>query len=105
MFYYRDDIKLIKDIGEGTFGKVYYGLGNNVTSVCGKQFSDCAVKTIRGQANGLDVCHFLREASFMKLFRTAYIIQLYGVVSRGQPALVVMEFMHKGNLKDYLRSR
>lgn len=80
-------------------------MASNVKSFCGIHFNECAVKTIRGTASGLDVIHFLREASFMKLYRTAYIIQLYGVVSKGQPALVVMEYMSKGNLKDYLKSR
>lgn len=39
----------------------------------------------------------------MKQYNTAYIVQLLGVVSDGQPALIVMEYMAKGNLRDYLR--
>uniref|UniRef100_A0A914YBP3 Protein kinase domain-containing protein n=1 Tax=Panagrolaimus superbus TaxID=310955 RepID=A0A914YBP3_9BILA len=41
----------------------------------------------------------------MKQFNTAYIVKLYGVVSEGQPVLVVMEMMDQGNLRDYLRAR
>lgn len=41
----------------------------------------------------------------MKSFSAAFIVKLYGVVSDGQPAMVVMEMMHKGQLKEYLRSR
>lgn len=41
----------------------------------------------------------------MKQFNSSFIIHLYGVVSDGQPVLVVMEMMSKGNLRDYLRSR
>lgn len=39
----------------------------------------------------------------MKSYNAAYIVQLLGVVSDGQPALIVMEYMAKGNLRDYLR--
>ncbi|KAK6028704.1 receptor L domain protein, partial [Ostertagia ostertagi] len=46
------------------------------------------------------------EANVMKSFSAdAFIVKLYGVVSDGQPVLVVMEMMEKGNLRDYLRSR
>ncbi len=38
-------------------------------------------------------------------FSSTYVVKLYGVVSDGQPALVVMEYMENGNLRDYLRSR
>ena len=48
---------------------------------------------------------FLQEASIMKEFNTHHIVALFGVVSNGQPALVVMEYYRHGNLRDYLRSR
>lgn len=47
---------------------------------------------------------FLNEASVMKAFDTAHVVRLLGVVSRGQPTLVVMELMANGDLKSYLRS-
>jgi len=31
------------------------------------------------------------------------VVQLYGVVSQGQPTLVIMELMSQGDLKNYLR--
>lgn len=47
---------------------------------------------------------FLNEASVMKAFDTFHVVRLLGVVSRGQPTLVVMELMEHGDLKTYLRS-
>lgn len=47
---------------------------------------------------------FLNEASVMKAFDTFHVVRLLGVVSRGQPTLVVMELMECGDLKTYLRS-
>lgn len=41
----------------------------------------------------------LSEASVMKQFNTNFIVKLYGVVSDGQPVLVVMEMMAKVSLK------
>lgn len=40
----------------------------------------------------------------MKAFDTAHVVRLLGVVSQGQPTLVIMELMAHGDLKSYLRS-
>jgi insulin receptor len=40
----------------------------------------------------------------MKAFKTHHVVQLLGVVSSGQPTLVIMELMPNGDLKGYLRS-
>ena len=40
----------------------------------------------------------------MKAFDTAHVVRLLGVVSQGQPTLVIMELMANGDLKSYLRS-
>ncbi|VDO30198.1 unnamed protein product [Onchocerca flexuosa] len=101
----RSAIHLEEEIGRGTFGKVYRGYGNNCTSYLGDVFGECAIKTVSEAANSAERLHFLIEASVMKQFNTAFIVKLYGVVSDGQPVLVVMEMMKKGNLRDYLRSR
>ncbi|KHN79027.1 Insulin-like receptor, partial [Toxocara canis] len=101
----RSDIHLEEEIGRGTFGKVYRGYANDVVSHGGVHFGECAVKTVAESANSAERVHFLIEASVMKQFHTSFIVKLYGVVSDGQPVLVVMELMKKGNLRDYLRSR
>lgn len=40
----------------------------------------------------------------MKGFDTPHVVHLLGVVSTGQPTLVIMELMEHGDLKSYLRS-
>lgn len=40
----------------------------------------------------------------MKAFDTHHVVRLLGVVSQGQPTLVIMELMANGDLKTYLRS-
>uniref|UniRef100_A0AC34Q5S6 Receptor protein-tyrosine kinase n=1 Tax=Panagrolaimus sp. JU765 TaxID=591449 RepID=A0AC34Q5S6_9BILA len=101
----REDLTLHEEIGRGTFGKVFRGTGNNITSVCGVIFGKCAIKTVPECATNAERLHFLIEASVMKQFNTSFIVKLYGVVSDGQPVLVVMEMMDLGNLRDYLRAR
>lgn len=101
----REDIELLKELGCGSFGRVIQGCGQNVQSVCGVVFGECAVKTVHPGAAPYDRYHFLAEATIMKRFRTAHVVKLYGVVSQGLPSLVVMELMSRGNLKEYLMSR
>nr|AGC25443.1 insulin-like receptor protein tyrosine kinase isoform A [Strongyloides stercoralis] len=100
----RNDVVLEEQIGSGTFGNVYKGYGNNVVAASGIKFGPCAIKTVRESASPAEKLHFLFEASVMKKFHTSFIVKLYGVVSEGQPVLVVMEMMEKGNLRDFLRT-
>jgi len=38
-----------------------------------------------------------------RAFTCHHVVMLYGVVSQGQPTLVIMELMAQGDLKNYLR--
>ncbi|CAI5446451.1 unnamed protein product [Caenorhabditis angaria] len=101
----RETLELLEEIGMGTFGKVYRGFGHDVVSNNGCTFGECAIKTVQDKANGQERLHFLLEANVMKGFNAPFIVKLFGVVSRDQPTLCVMELMALGNLRDYLRSR
>jgi serine/threonine protein kinase len=48
---------------------------------------------------------FLNEASIMGQFHHDNVIKLHGVVTRVDPAMIVMEFMDNGSLYSYLRVR
>jgi insulin receptor len=94
----REKIKLVKELGQGSFGMVYEGLLR-------PEDIRCAVKMINENASVRENMEFLNEATVMKSFAGAHhVVNLLGVVSRGQPALVVMELMARGDLKSYLRS-
>ena len=45
------------------------------------------------------------SVSLCRAFRASHVVELLGVVSEGQPALVIMELMHLGDLKNYLRKQ
>ncbi|CAD5214698.1 unnamed protein product [Bursaphelenchus okinawaensis] len=97
----RDVIQLEAEIGKGNFGKVFYGRGNNVKSMAGIEFTDCAVKTLSTEIGGQDRVPFLAEAHLMKKYKSPHVVKLLGVVS-DPPVMVVMEYMHHGSLRDYL---
>lgn len=96
----REKIKLVRELGQGSFGMVWEGI------YCYKTENErrCAVKTVNEHATDRERSEFLNEASVMKAFNTHHVVQLLGVVSKGQPVLVVMELMANGDLKTYLRS-
>lgn len=62
-----------------------------------------AVKTVNDNATDRERINFLKEAAVMKAFDTHHVVKLKGVVSNGQPTLVVMELMPFGDLKGFLR--
>ncbi len=63
-----------------------------------------AVKTVPEKATLRQRIEFLNEASVMKEINTTHVVKLLGVVSQGQPALVLMELMENGDLRKYLRA-
>lgn len=71
----RSDIEIIREIGHGLFGKVFYGKGRDVSerkvfqsnhnslqilSQCGMRFGECAVKIVSDTASVYDRYVFLQ---------------------------------------------
>ncbi|NXN96122.1 INSR protein, partial [Rhinopomastus cyanomelas] len=98
----RDKITLLRELGQGSFGMVYEGIAKDI--VKGEPETRVAVKTVNESASLRERIEFLNEASVMKGFSCHHVVRLLGVVSKGQPTLVVMELMAHGDLKSYLRS-
>lgn len=97
----RDKITLLRELGQGSFGMVYEGSAREL--VKGETKTRVAVKTVNEAATLRERIEFLNEASVMKAFSCHHVVRLMGVVSKGQPTLVVMELMTHGDLKSYLR--
>ncbi|XP_059620313.1 insulin-like receptor isoform X2 [Phlebotomus argentipes] len=98
----RENITQQRELGQGSFGMVYEGTISKLEKY-GENVK-CAIKTVNENATDRERMNFLKEASVMKAFDTHHVVRLLGVVSRGQPTLVIMELMAKGDLKGYLRS-
>jgi serine/threonine protein kinase len=89
----RKDLKITKRLGSGNFGTVYYGTFLDQAEV--------AIKMLR--TGTMSPQAFLKEAVIMRRCRHDKLVKLYGVCSRGEPLLIVTEFVRKGALLDYLR--
>ncbi|KAF3858021.1 hypothetical protein F7725_011222 [Dissostichus mawsoni] len=98
----RDKINILRELGQGSFGMVYEGIAKDI--IKGEGDSHVAVKTVNESASLRERIEFLNEASVMKAFSCHHVVRLLGVVSKGQPTLVVMELMTHGDLKSFLRS-
>ncbi|TKS69749.1 Insulin-like growth factor 1 receptor [Collichthys lucidus] len=98
----REKIALSRELGQGSFGMVYEGLAKGV--VKDEPETRVAIKTVNESASMRERIEFLNEASVMKEFNCHHVVRLLGVVSQGQPTLVIMELMTRGDLKSYLRS-
>ncbi|XP_071953229.1 tyrosine-protein kinase CSK-like isoform X2 [Antedon mediterranea] len=89
----RNEIIVGKVLGSGQFGEVKEGEYKS---------KKVALKAMNESQRNLDP--FLAEASIMTQLRHRNLVQLIGV-ALGNPVYIVLEFMAKGNLLDYLRSR
>ncbi|KAG8449906.1 hypothetical protein GDO86_016543 [Hymenochirus boettgeri] len=98
----RENITIVKELGQGSFGMVYEGIAKEI--VKDEPVTRVALKTVNELATTRERIEFLNEASVMKAFLCHHVVRLLGVVSQGQPALVIMELMTRGDLKSYLRS-
>uniref|UniRef100_A0A182WEW1 Tyrosine-protein kinase receptor n=1 Tax=Anopheles minimus TaxID=112268 RepID=A0A182WEW1_9DIPT len=96
----REHIIQLEELGQGSFGMVYKGI---MTKLANETNVPCAIKTVTENATERERDSFLIEATIMKEFHTHHVVRLYGVVSVGQPTLVIMELMANGDLKSYLR--
>ncbi|XP_041098935.1 insulin receptor-related protein-like [Polyodon spathula] len=99
----RDTVTVIRELGQGSFGMVYEGVVRGLRPDEG-QPRRVALKAVNESATVRERIEFLQEASVMKAFHCHHVVQLLGVVSKGQPTLVIMELMTRGDLKSYLRS-
>lgn len=62
----REMIKIIKELGQGSFGMVYEGELKQVDSEGVEQWIKCAVKTVNENANVKEKFDFIKEANVMK---------------------------------------
>ena len=79
-------------LGSGHFGAVEVGIWNHSEGNC-----DIAVKTLNPSITTPDAkVKFLQEAAIMAQFRHPNVIQLYGIVTDGEPvSLWALCAMHK----------
>ena len=95
----RDRVEFGADLGQGQFGKVVEGS----MQVKGAQ-QRVAVKFLSDDGGVVDQASFVQEAIRMSELDHKHIVRLLGVHFKSRPAFIVLEYMAKGDLKQYLTS-
>ena len=103
LYTYHDYIKfylhsILQKLGSGEFGVVHFGVWTK-TSTDNVQV---AVKTLNSQCSESDRVKFLREAAIMGQFVHNNVVQLHGVVTEEENMMIVLEYMSKGDLREFL---
>ncbi|NXT52635.1 BMX kinase, partial [Pluvianellus socialis] len=89
----REEIVLLRELGNGQFGVVHLGKW--------KGQYDVAIKMIKEGAMSED--EFIEEAQTMMKLNHPKLVRLYGVCSKSYPIYIVTEYMPNGCLLSYLR--
>ena len=92
----RESLIIGERIGCGCFAEVHKGkikLKNNVEL-------DCAIKFCGSDEQSRQ--RILKEGNMMKSISTTHIVKLLAIVSKNNPVYLCLEYMHKGDLKEYL---
>ena len=85
-------------IGSGEFGTVHLGVWTKGSA----DPIQVAVKTLNSPCSESDRVKFLREAAIMGQFESDNIVRLHGVVTEVRDAIIVLEYMSKGDLREFL---
>ena len=98
---YKQNIRYIKQIGQGNFGVVFLGRMSDGLSNNDEEM-EVAVKTLKDDyQDALE--DFAREAKIMLALDHPNIVKLYGVCTDSSPYYLVFEYMDLGDLAKYLR--
>ena len=90
--------RISQKLGSGEFGVVNLGLWSNGST----DPVQVAVKTLNSQCSESDRVKFLREAAIMGQFVHNNVVQLHGVVTEEENMMIILEYMPKGDLREYL---
>ena len=90
--------RILQALGSGEFGTVHLGLWSNGSDVP----LQVAVKTLNSKCSESDRVKFLREAAIMGQFVHNNVVQLHGVVTEEENMMIVLEYMPKGDLRNFL---
>ena len=98
----RGNVKIVATLGKGNFGEVSKGL---LAETAGMPGYLVAVKVLHKTAEELANREaLLAEASIMAQFSHRNVVRLLGVVTMGEPMLVVIEYCEHGSLDSYLQA-
>ncbi len=92
----RDDVQVLDMLTKSKYGQVHKGL---LDEIPGQPGYIVAVKSLHIDG---DRAAILQEAALMAQFQNPFVVQLIGVVTLGDPLLVLLEYCEYGALNSYL---
>mmetsp|Transcript_7283 Transcript_7283/g.18694 ORF Transcript_7283/g.18694 Transcript_7283/m.18694 type:complete len:1006 (-) Transcript_7283:23-3040(-) len=95
----RGALALSGELGQGAFGVVVKG---KLTLEDGRSVP-CACKTLKDRGNAEDLDALEAEAELVSQFDHENVVKCFGKVTKGDPAMIVFEFMSNGSLFSYLQ--
>ncbi|XP_066278518.1 tyrosine kinase receptor Cad96Ca-like isoform X2 [Branchiostoma lanceolatum] len=96
----EENIKLIRELGSGQFGKVYKGEAYGIDRQ--EQWRTVAIKTLRtGDQKAQD--DFVKEQRVMSKLHHGQLVRMLGCCTISDPLLLIMEYMENGDLAKFLR--
>ncbi|XP_015594749.1 ALK tyrosine kinase receptor isoform X1 [Cephus cinctus] len=95
----RDNISLVKPLGQGAFGEVFQGV---YKYRCNEEHP-VAVKTLPSLSTSQAEADFMMEALIMSKFNHGNIVHFIGVSFDKHPRYIVLELLAGGDLKNFLR--
>ncbi|XP_071544866.1 tyrosine-protein kinase receptor-like isoform X2 [Panulirus ornatus] len=97
----RENLTLVKALGQGAFGEVYQGYLKNYAGDSVEM--PVAVKTLPEMSSNQAEMDFLMEALIMSKFAHPNIVHFIGVCFDKLPRFIVLELLSGGDLKSFLR--
>ncbi|XP_051176144.1 leukocyte tyrosine kinase receptor-like [Leptopilina boulardi] len=95
----RDNISLVKPLGQGAFGEVFQG----VYKYRRNDEHPVAVKTLPSLSTSHAEADFMMEALIMSKFNHPNIVHFIGVSFDKHPRYIILELLAGGDLKNFLR--
>lgn len=92
----REKINLLRELGQGSFGMVYEGIGKDI--VKGEPQTCVAVKTVNESASLRERIEFLNEASVMKAFSCHHVVRHVSTCQPCCPACFVVRLCYYGTI-------
>ncbi|XP_003384571.3 PREDICTED: uncharacterized protein LOC100631392 [Amphimedon queenslandica] len=95
----HSQIVITDHLGSGQFGSVNKGVWESPTGPV-----DVAIKTLNNNTSEDEKVKFLQEAAIMGQFHHPNIVKLHGMVTVGEPMMIVLELIPHGDMRQYLHT-